>query len=53
MKFFDFTKEKYNLLFQAITIINNFLHRCHLDFTYKTINDQIENPIDFKWDGDF
>jgi hypothetical protein len=53
MKCFDFTKEKYNTLFQAITIINNFLHKCHIDFTFKIINDQIEDPIDFKWDGDF
>ncbi len=53
MKCFDFTKEKYNFLFQAITIINIFLHRCHLDFTYKIINDQIEDLIDFNWDGDF
>jgi hypothetical protein len=53
MKCFDFTKEKYNTLFQAVTIINNFLHKCHIDFTFKIINDQIEDPIDFKWDGDF
>jgi hypothetical protein len=43
----------HNLLFQVKTIINNFLHKCHLDFTYKIINDQIKDAIDFKWDGDF
>lgn len=39
MKCFDSTKEVYIHLFQAIIILTNFLHKHHLNFTYKIIND--------------
>jgi hypothetical protein len=29
MKRFDSTKQKYNHLFRATTLLTNFLHRCH------------------------
>jgi hypothetical protein len=36
MKRFDSTKGKYNSIFHATT---NYMHKCHMDFTYKFIND--------------
>jgi hypothetical protein len=53
MKWFNFTKEKYNHLFLAIVILTNFLHKCHVNITYKVIGDQIEDPIDYSWYRDF
>ncbi len=50
MKRFDSTKGKYNRFFHATT---NYIHRCHMDFTYKFINDQIQNPTNYDLDRDF
>jgi hypothetical protein len=39
MKCFDSTKEIYIHFFQVTNILTNFLHKYHLNFTYKIIND--------------
>ncbi len=33
--------------------MNNFLHRLYLEFTYDVIGNQIEDLINYSWDGDF
>jgi hypothetical protein len=38
MKCFDSTKKK-NHVFQVVAILTNFLHICHLEFTYEVIGD--------------
>ncbi len=47
MKWFDFTQEKYNNLLLGTTILTNFLHRCHIKFTYEIIGNQIEDPTNY------
>ncbi len=44
MKRFDSTKPKYSHLFQAVTILINFLHKKCMDFTYEIIGDHIVSP---------
>ncbi len=44
MNKFDSTKPKYAHLFQTITLLTNFLHRKHMDLTYKVVGDLITNP---------
>ncbi len=53
MKMFDSTKPKYSHLFQAATLLINFLHRKHMDFTYEIIGDHDTNLITHGWARDF
>lgn len=54
MKHFDSTMDKCNHLFEgAISILINFLHKCHVNFTYEVIGNQVDDPFDYGWDGDF
>jgi hypothetical protein len=41
MKKIDSTKGEYNHFFLVTTIVINFMHRHHMDFTYEVIGDQI------------
>jgi hypothetical protein len=50
MKRFDSTKPKCIVLFKAVVILINFLHRCQMDFKFKVINEQLPNPVDHGWD---
>jgi hypothetical protein len=43
-KRFDFTKEKYNNLFQITTLLINFLHKHQHDFTFEVINEHLNDP---------
>jgi hypothetical protein len=53
MKRFDTTKSKYTILFKAIIILTNFLHKHQMDFTFEIIGEQLPNLIDHGWDKDF
>jgi hypothetical protein len=53
MKKFDSTKQKYNHLFRATTLLINFLHRRRQDFTIEIIGEHQENPIEHEWDGNY
>jgi hypothetical protein len=53
MKFFDYTKGEYNHFFLVTTIVINFMHRHHMDFTYEVIGNQINNLTDYGQNGDF
>ncbi len=53
MKRFDSTKLIYSHLFEATTLLTNFLHRRRMDFIYEVINDQNANLIAHGWVGDF
>jgi hypothetical protein len=33
--------------------MSNFLHRLYLEFTYEVVSNQIEDLINYSWDGDF
>ncbi len=46
-------KEKCIHFLKVVIILINFLHSHHLEFTYEVIGDQIEDQIDYDWDGDF
>jgi hypothetical protein len=48
-----FHKAQIHSFFHATTILTNYLHRCHMDFTYEVIGNQIQDPINYGWDGDF
>jgi hypothetical protein len=52
MKCFDSSMPKSNHLFKIVTILTNFFHKRHLDFTYESIR-AIDNPVDYGWYGDF
>ncbi len=41
MKRFDSTKPKYAHLFKDVALLTNFLHKRHMDLTYKVVGDQI------------
>jgi hypothetical protein len=47
------TKQKYNHLFKAATILTNFLHRCHQDFTIEVIDEHQDYLAQHGWDGDY
>ncbi len=47
MKHFDSTKEKCSHSFCVAIILTNFLHKCHLHFTYDAIGDPIEYPTNY------
>jgi hypothetical protein len=51
MKHFDSIK-KYVYSF-LIIVMNNFLHKLYLEFTYDVSGNQIEDVINYSWDGDF
>jgi hypothetical protein len=53
MKRFHSTKPKYAHLFKTVVLPTNFLHRRHMDLTYKVIGDQIANPTAHVWTKDF
>jgi hypothetical protein len=53
MKRFDSTKPKYAHLFKDVALLTNFLHKRHMDLTYKVVGDQIINPITHAWARDF
>lgn len=54
MKHFDSTMDKYNHLFEgAISILINFLHKCHVNSTYEVIGNQVDDLIDYDWDANF
>ncbi len=53
MKRFDSTKPKYSHLFQAVTILINFLHKKCMDFTYEIIGDHDTNLATHGWARDF
>jgi len=53
MKQFDSTKQKYNHLLRAITLLTNFLHRHHQNFTIEIIGDHQDNPAEHEWDGNY
>ncbi len=53
MKRFDSTKPKYAILFKVTTILINFMHRHRMDFTFEIIGEQLPNPVEHEWDGDF
>jgi hypothetical protein len=48
-----FTKSKYSILFKIITNLTNFMHRGQMDFTFEIIGEQMPNPSNRLWDGDF
>jgi hypothetical protein len=43
MKYFGFTKDKYNHLFKIITLLINFFHMCHQDFTLEVIGEHLDD----------
>jgi hypothetical protein len=47
------TKHKYNHLFKAATLLTNFLHRCHQDFTIGVIDEHQDYLAQHGWDGDY
>ncbi len=54
MKHFDSTMDKYNHLFEgAISILINFLHKCHINSTYEIIGNQVDDPVDYDQDANF
>jgi len=53
MKRFDSTKPKYACLFWIVVLPTNFLHRRHMDLTYKVVSDQIANPTTHGYTKDF
>jgi hypothetical protein len=53
MKHFDSTNSKYGHLSCAIPILTNFLHRHWMDFIYEVLGNQIEDPYDYGWDGNY
>jgi hypothetical protein len=53
MKRFDSTKQKYNHLFKAATLLTNFLNRRHQDFTIEIIGEHQDNLAKHGWDGDY
>jgi len=53
MKTFNSTKPKYIILFKVAAILTNFLHICQMDFTFEIIGEQLPNPTNHGWDGDF
>jgi hypothetical protein len=53
MKKIYLTKPKHNHLFKVVVILINFLHRRCMDFRFKVIGEQMPNPIDHGWDGNF
>jgi hypothetical protein len=53
MKHFDSTKSKYGHLSCAIAILTNFLHKHWMDFIYEVLSNQIEDPNDYGWDGNY
>jgi hypothetical protein len=48
-----FTKSKYSILFKTITILTNFMHKGWMDFTFEIIGQQMPNPSNHSWYGDF
>ncbi len=40
-------------MFVATIILTNFSFKHRLDFTYKVIGNQINDPTDYIWDVDF
>jgi hypothetical protein len=53
MKKFDSTKPKYAHLFQATTLLINFLHMRCMALTYEVVGDLIANLTEHGWVGDF
>jgi hypothetical protein len=53
IKIFDSTKQKYNHLFRATTLLTNFLHRCHQDFMIEIIGEHQANPVEHGWGGNY
>jgi hypothetical protein len=53
MKIFDSTKQKYNHLFGATTLLTNFLHKCCQDFMIEVIGEHQINHGEHGWDGDY
>jgi len=47
MRHFDSTEKKYSHFFRVVGIFTNFLHRCHLEFTYEIIGNQVENMVNY------
>jgi len=50
---FDSTRQKYNHLFKATTLLTNFLHRCYHDFNREVISEHQDNLVEYGWDGDY
>jgi hypothetical protein len=46
MKCFDFTKKKDNNLFRVTTLLTNFLHRHHHDFTFEVISEHLDDLVE-------
>jgi hypothetical protein len=53
MKIFDSTRQKYNHLFKATTLLTNFLHRCYHNFNREVISEHQDNLVEYGWDGDY
>jgi hypothetical protein len=49
MKIFNLTKQEYNHIFRAITLLTNFLHKHHQDFMIKVIGELGKH----EWDGNY
>jgi hypothetical protein len=45
MKRFDSTKPKYAQLFRVVILLTDFLHKKHMDFTYKVVGDLTTNIV--------
>ncbi len=50
MKHFDSIKKKIHLF--LVIVMSNFLHKLYLEFTYEIIGNQIEDLINYSWEGD-
>jgi hypothetical protein len=53
MKCFDSIKEKYNHLFRIVTLLTNFLHMHHQDFTIEFFGEHHNDLTKHGWDGDY
>jgi hypothetical protein len=48
---FWFHKEKYHSF--LIIVLSNFLRKHYMEFPYEVISNQIEDLINYSWDGNF